>query len=138
MQLVDRLKLVVQSEINSSPSLEWLDKLLSNDDKVFEDFLNKRYSKQNSENQSYKQNYKESKAKTDSESFHDPELAGYYANLEVPYGADLETVKKSWKRLLAKYHPDMHSSDSEKQKLATELTKGLNKAYKSLEQRLKS
>jgi DnaJ-domain-containing protein 1 len=67
----------------------------------------------------------------------DPKIAGYYANLEIPYGSDLETVKKAWKAQLAKYHPDRHSSDAEKQRVATEITKGLNHAYRELEMHLK-
>lgn len=66
----------------------------------------------------------------------DPELARYYANLEVPYGADLATVRQAWKKLLRKYHPDLHARDPEKRRLATELTKGLNHAYAELEKRL--
>ncbi len=60
-------------------------------------------------------------------------LAELYANLEVPVGSDLETVKASWKRLLKKYHPDLHSSDPEKRKTAAELTARLNEAYQKLE-----
>ncbi len=66
----------------------------------------------------------------------DPVLAGYYANLEVPYGSDLETVHRGWKRLLRKYHPDLHSTDPQKRRIATELTQGLNRAYEELEKRL--
>ena len=68
----------------------------------------------------------------------DPELAGLYANLEVPYGSDLETVKAAWKRLAKKYHPDLHGSDPERQKVATELVKGLNRAFAELRRRLKT
>lgn len=66
----------------------------------------------------------------------DPQIAGYYANLEIPYGSDLEAVREAWKRLLRKYHPDLHSSDLEKQKTATELVKGLNDALEELSKRL--
>jgi len=66
----------------------------------------------------------------------DPEIAGYYANLEAPYGADLQTVKKSWKRLLQKYHPDLHSRDPEKRRVALELSQGLNRAYEALKEHL--
>ena len=66
----------------------------------------------------------------------DPELAGYYSNLEVPYGADLETVRASWRRLVRKYHPDLHGTDPEKQRVATELVKGLNQAFEQLRKRL--
>ena len=66
----------------------------------------------------------------------DPVLAGYYAALEVPYGSDLETVRKAWKTLMRKYHPDLHGQDAEKQKVARELTQGLNEAYSALEKHL--
>lgn len=66
----------------------------------------------------------------------DPELARYYANLEVPYGSDLETVRQAWKRLLKKYHPDLHSGEPEKQRIANELVQGLNRAYEELLKRL--
>ena len=63
----------------------------------------------------------------------DPVLAEYYANLELPYGAELDLVKASWKRLLKKYHPDMHSTEPEKKRIATLLTQKLNEAYKAIE-----
>ncbi|MEM7355150.1 MAG: J domain-containing protein [Acidobacteriota bacterium] len=66
----------------------------------------------------------------------DPELARYYANLEVPYGSDLATVREAWKLLMRKYHPDLHGADAEKQRTATELVKGLNQALEQLERRL--
>ncbi len=68
----------------------------------------------------------------------DPVLARYYANLEVPYGSDLETVHEAWKRLMRKYHPDLHSADPERQHIGTELVKQLNHAYEELRQRLEA
>lgn len=66
----------------------------------------------------------------------DPVLAGYYANLETPYGSDLATVRSAWKQMLQKYHPDLHSQDAQKRQIATELTQQLNRAYRELEKRL--
>ena len=66
----------------------------------------------------------------------DPVLAGYYANLEVPYGSDLAAVRKAWKRLVSQYHPDLHSNDPDKRRIANELTQGLNRAYEELKKRL--
>ena len=66
----------------------------------------------------------------------DSRLAGYYANLEVPYGSDLATVRRAWKRLVRKYHPDIHSGDPEKRRIANELTQGLNRAYEKLAEHL--
>lgn len=68
----------------------------------------------------------------------DEKIAGYYANLETPYGADLETVKKAYRKLMKQYHPDKFSGDTEKQKTATEITKQLNEAYQALEKYLQS
>jgi len=63
--------------------------------------------------------------------------AGYYANLEVPYGSDLGTVRRAWKRLVKKYHPDIYSRDPDKRRVANELTQGLNSAYENLVKYLK-
>ena len=68
----------------------------------------------------------------------DPQLAGYYANLELPYGADLETARQSWKRLLKQCHPDLHARDPEKRRLANELSAQLTQAFQELERALKA
>lgn len=57
----------------------------------------------------------------------------YYANLEVPFGSDLETVKLSYRRLLRKYHPDRHAESPEMEALATELTQEITRAYRAVE-----
>jgi len=59
-------------------------------------------------------------------------LRGDYANLEVPFGADIETVRRSYKRLMLHYHPDRHGSDPEKQRVATEITKKLNESFERI------
>ena len=66
----------------------------------------------------------------------DPVLARYYANLEVPYGAGLDTVRGAWRRLVREYHPDLHSADERKKRTATELVQGLNRAYEELTKHL--
>ncbi len=57
-----------------------------------------------------------------------------YANLEVPFGASLEQVKKSYRRLLAAYHPDRNAGDPEQLRLATEITKKINVSYRRIEE----
>lgn len=52
-----------------------------------------------------------------------------YANLELPFRSDLETVKKQYKTLLRKYHPDQYAQDPEKYRYATEVTKKLNESF---------
>ena len=66
----------------------------------------------------------------------DPVLARYYANLEVPYGGGLDTVRGAWRRLVKEYHPDLHSADEQKKRTATELVQGLNRAYEELTKHL--
>ena len=66
----------------------------------------------------------------------DPVLAGYYANLELPYGANLEAVKTAWKRLMKQYHPDRHAQDPAKREVANALCAQLTQAYKELEKSL--
>ncbi len=66
----------------------------------------------------------------------DPELARYYANLELPYGADIAAVREARRRLLKRYHPDLHSADPEKKRTATQLAQGLNRAHDELLSRL--
>ena len=56
-----------------------------------------------------------------------------YATLETPFAADLPEVRKSYKRLLHKYHPDRFSGDDQKQALANEVTQRLNDAFARIE-----
>jgi DnaJ-class molecular chaperone len=60
-----------------------------------------------------------------------------YAALEVPAGSDLETVKRSYRRLMRKYHPDLNAGSPEKQRAATDLSQRLTEAYKTLERHLR-
>jgi hypothetical protein len=64
-------------------------------------------------------------------------IAKAYAALEVPNGSDFETVRKSYRALMRKYHPDRHTATPEKQKAANELAQKLTDAYKTLERRLR-
>ena len=62
----------------------------------------------------------------------------YYANLEVSYGADLETVRKAYRRLMREYHPDNFTDDPEKERMATELAQELSVAYENIKEYLES
>jgi DnaJ-domain-containing protein 1 len=64
-------------------------------------------------------------------------IARAYAALEVPQGSDFETVRKAYRSLMRKYHPDRHTASPEKQKAANELAQKLTDAYKTLEKRLR-
>jgi DnaJ-class molecular chaperone len=65
------------------------------------------------------------------------ELRLAYAALEVPFGADFATVRKAYRSLMRKYHPDRHGGSPEKQKAATELAQQLTLAYKLIEKTIK-
>jgi len=62
----------------------------------------------------------------------DPRLAQLYTQLESPYGSDISTVRKHYRALMRKYHPDMHSGSPDKQRVATELSQRLTSAYNEL------
>lgn len=66
------------------------------------------------------------------------QLAQYYANLELQPGATLEDVKKAYRELMRKYHPDKFLGDPEKHRAATELAQSLTEAYQKLSARLSS
>ena len=68
----------------------------------------------------------------------DARVARLYAQLEAPYGADLQTVRKCYRAMMRKYHPDMHSQNPEKQRIATDLSQRLTMAYNDLVRHLSS
>ena len=65
----------------------------------------------------------------------DESLRQDYANLEVAFGADIETVRKSYKSLMLKYHPDKFTADPEKQRVALEITKKINESFEKIRSR---
>lgn len=67
----------------------------------------------------------------------DDKIAKYYKVLDLPYGADFEQVKAAYRKLIRKYHPDLHGSSPQKQKAANELTVQVTQAYNELEAHLK-
>ncbi|MBW2732578.1 MAG: J domain-containing protein [Deltaproteobacteria bacterium] len=66
----------------------------------------------------------------------DSRMAKLYAQIECPYGADIDTVRKSYRAMMRKYHPDVHSHDVDKQRVATELSQRLTAAYNELKRQL--
>jgi DnaJ-domain-containing protein 1 len=65
----------------------------------------------------------------------DEDLRQDYANLEVPFGADIETVRRAYKTLIMRYHPDKHSGDPEKLRIATEITMKINESFDRIRSR---
>jgi len=56
----------------------------------------------------------------------------WYRTLELEPGADLQAVRKAYRRLLQQYHPDKFAKDPEKSKAATEVTRNITAAYEGL------
>jgi DnaJ-domain-containing protein 1 len=61
-----------------------------------------------------------------------------YAALEVPTGADFQTVRKAYRALMRKYHPDHHTESPETQRAANEIAQRLTDAYRTLEKNLRT
>ena len=59
----------------------------------------------------------------------------YYKILELEYGSDFSSIKKAYKRLLKKYHPDLFLNKPEKLKSAQEVTRQINEAYTYFERK---
>jgi DnaJ-domain-containing protein 1 len=62
------------------------------------------------------------------------DIQDWHRTLEVPVGADFDTIRKSYRRLVAKYHPDKYASDPDKYAAATEVTRKITGAYNGLKQ----
>jgi DnaJ-domain-containing protein 1 len=55
-----------------------------------------------------------------------------YRLLEAPVGADLQTVRGCWRRLVRENHPDRFAGDLAAQRRASERLRAINEAYQSL------
>lgn len=60
------------------------------------------------------------------------QLAEWYRVLDVEPHADMALIKSSYRKLMRKYHPDMHAGNPGKQKAATELSMRVTSAYNGL------
>ncbi|RLB47645.1 MAG: hypothetical protein DRJ42_25000 [Deltaproteobacteria bacterium] len=60
----------------------------------------------------------------------------WYANLELEPGASLDQVKRAYRELMRRYHPDKHLGDPERHKAATELAQSLTEAHRELSKHL--
>ncbi len=59
----------------------------------------------------------------------------YLANLELAKGASMQEIRSAYKRLIKKYHPDLHAGDEEKREHALIITQKLNGAIDYFEQK---
>lgn len=56
-----------------------------------------------------------------------------YELLEVPFGAPFSAVKKGYKKMIARYHPDKHADSKESLDRATHLSQKINGAFRRIE-----
>jgi DnaJ-domain-containing protein 1 len=61
----------------------------------------------------------------------------YLANLELDSFTSIDEVKKAHRRLMKKYHPDLHADDKDKQAYAEKICSQLNVAYDYFEDKYK-
>ena len=62
----------------------------------------------------------------------------YYGNLELPVGTSFDEIKKQYRALLKKYHPDKFNNDEKKRKIAEQVVSKLNTAYNYFENKYKA
>jgi DnaJ-domain-containing protein 1 len=82
------------------------------------------------------------------ESYHEPppprKLSGErsieqcYRNLECPVDADLKTVRSHFRRLIKRFHPDLHADNKRNQEAANRISQILTECYQQLETHLQS
>jgi DnaJ-domain-containing protein 1 len=64
------------------------------------------------------------------------QIAEWYRTLELDEGADFRQVRRAYRKLLAKYHPDRYASDPEKYQAATAVARRITVAYNGLKTHL--
>ncbi|MFO7730993.1 MAG: J domain-containing protein [Spirochaetia bacterium] len=60
------------------------------------------------------------------------ELHKDYSLLGVPFGASFTEVRNAYRTLMRRHHPDLHASDSHRQREATHTSQQLNTAYQRI------
>jgi DnaJ-domain-containing protein 1 len=61
-----------------------------------------------------------------------------YQNLECPVGADLKTVRAHFRRLMKKYHPDLHTANKRQQDAANRISQIITESYQQIEKHLQA
>ncbi|MFT6395561.1 MAG: DnaJ-domain-containing protein 1 [Bradymonadia bacterium] len=56
----------------------------------------------------------------------------WYARLDLPPGAQADEVRRAFRGLMRKYHPDRYTANPEHEALATELSQSLTISYNGL------
>lgn len=118
--LFDRLKNIGRSYVN-----DWLRTDDLDLDAEVEKIL--RQQRRQAEQEAYDANFE--RDTFEEEPLFNSKEREYYQTLEVEPGASFEEIRKSYKTLMKKYHPDRFPNDPKRQKTAVELTQKINVAY---------
>ena len=135
----DRLKNILKSEVNNA--LNSFSKVLKDFDKYLED-IEKQYEKKgnfkyeheydpNTSNNRFDQSETNKEQKDENRNpmpTMNPEDQ-YYAALELDRSASYDQIKKAYRALMKKYHPDFYQKDMEQQEAAKEVSRQVNEAY---------
>lgn len=62
----------------------------------------------------------------------DAQLLEWYKVLDLELGADMPQIKTAYRKMMRKYHPDMHAGNPSKLKAANELSMRVTGAYNGL------
>jgi len=86
----------------------------------------------------YNNNNQESKEKENEKKYKPHSISKekkYYDVLELTENANFEDIKKAYKRLMKKYHPDKFPNDEIKRAAAQNLAQQINEAYSYFEKK---
>jgi DnaJ-domain-containing protein 1 len=61
-----------------------------------------------------------------------PQVGRWYANLELPLGAGPDEVRAAYRRMMRRFHPDLHHENPELAATAGELAQRLREAHDGL------
>lgn len=70
------------------------------------------------------------------DSEHHLQVRQWYARLELPHGANREEVRRQFRELMRRYHPDRYADDPQMEKLANRISQELTVAYEGLQRHL--
>lgn len=127
--ILNRLKDIIRSSINDQ-----FDRLKDGDFNFdFDEW--KKYDDEYEETQKQQQQYEQQYKSTHQQNTQNNKELKYYQILEVAPGSSFEVIKKSYRRLMKMYHPDLFRNDEEKHKTALEISRQLNEAYNHFEEK---
>jgi DnaJ-domain-containing protein 1 len=121
--MIDRIKNILKAEL-----YDYVDKFSplkgSNFDPEVEEILRRFHQQEKEKRQAPGggQHQQQQSAATNKEQ-------EYYTWLELAYGSPFDEIKKSYRKLMKLYHPDLFHGDQEKFTMAQEVSSKLNEAY---------